>query len=151
VGALEWELAVLTRRIETAGRRAELHRDLDRAGYVLARTVDALGSPTVGELAERLGLDGSTVTRQLDTLEARGFVEREIDKVDRRARVVRLTAAGRRAVQRSRAARRQRLDGALSDWTIADVQTFSRLLRRFNQSLAGTESVAGTPRRPSVN
>src|SRR4051794_15802105 len=82
VDQLERELAVLTRRIEAAARRSDLHREMDRAGYLIARTVDEQGTASVGVLAERLGLDGSTVTRQLDALESRGFIEREIDAAD---------------------------------------------------------------------
>lgn len=44
-------------------------------------------------LAERMGLEPMTVSSYLDRLEARGFVERIADPTDRRAKIVRLTAA----------------------------------------------------------
>lgn len=44
------------------------------------------------DLARRVGVEGSTLVRQLDALEERGLIERVADK-DRRVRRIRLTAA----------------------------------------------------------
>ena len=49
---------------------------------------------TVGELASRLGLDNSTLSRTIDTLVRKGSVDRDRDKQDRRVVRVVLTAAG---------------------------------------------------------
>ncbi|WP_170952701.1 MULTISPECIES: MarR family winged helix-turn-helix transcriptional regulator [Rhodobacter] len=46
------------------------------------------------ELAEHLDIEGPTLVRVLDTLVARGFVERAEDPVDRRAKLVSVTVAG---------------------------------------------------------
>ena len=56
------------------------------------------------ELAHRLGLDGSSLVRLIDLLEARGFVARELDAQDRRAKRLVLCPAGREEVARVRAA-----------------------------------------------
>ncbi|MGD9918892.1 MAG: MarR family winged helix-turn-helix transcriptional regulator [Paenirhodobacter sp.] len=56
------------------------------------------------ELAHRLGLDGSSLVRLIDLLEARGFVAREVDAQDRRAKRLVLCPAGREEVARVRAA-----------------------------------------------
>ena len=47
-------------------------------------------------LAERAALEPMTVSTYLDTLEARGLIERQTDPADRRAKLVTLTAAGTR-------------------------------------------------------
>ncbi len=44
-------------------------------------------------LAERAALEPMTVSTYLDTLEARGLIERQTDPADRRAKLVTLTAA----------------------------------------------------------
>ena len=50
------------------------------------------------ELAASLSLDGSSVVRLLDALEAAGLAERREDGSDRRAKVIVLTALGRQTV-----------------------------------------------------
>jgi DNA-binding MarR family transcriptional regulator len=141
---LEAALAVLARRLEQASRTSELHRRLDRAGYLLARTLDLVGPIGVNELALHLGLDGSTVTRQATALVDRGFVSRRPDPTDGRAVLLSLTAAGRREVERVRAARLARLRETVADWEPVDVSTLATLLDRLNRSLDAT-----SPRPPS--
>lgn len=60
------------------------------------------------ELAARLHLEKSTVSRLAKMLEQRGWLDRSRDKDDSRLRRLRLTAAGSRAVQRLSASRRAR-------------------------------------------
>ena len=58
---------------------------------------------TQKELAERVGLDGSSLVRLLDILEGKGWVERRADAADRRSKRIFLTAAGNGAVDSIRA------------------------------------------------
>jgi MarR family transcriptional regulator for hemolysin len=58
----------------------------------LARTD---GTCRQGDLAEILNLEGPTLVRVLDQLVERKLVERVEDKNDRRAKILRLTSAGR--------------------------------------------------------
>ena len=60
------------------------------------------------ELAARLHLEKSTVSRLAKMLERRGWLERLRDKGDSRLLRLRLTAAGSKAVQRLSASRRAR-------------------------------------------
>lgn len=56
-----------------------------------------LESPTrMGDLAHQQTCDPSSVTAMVRRLERDGFVERTVDPTDARARIVRLTAKGRR-------------------------------------------------------
>src|SRR3954452_9027934 len=88
---METELAMLTRTLEGMSRRSTLYRDLDRASYVLARTL-ATGPPvSINGLAELVGLDATTVTRQVATMETEGLVRRERHPHDRRVSLVELT------------------------------------------------------------
>ena len=51
-------------------------------------------SRPMGSLAQGFGCDASTMTWIVDRLEERGFVERRLDKTDRRVKAVALTAQG---------------------------------------------------------
>jgi len=53
----------------------------------------------LSQLAERLACVKSNITQLVDRLEADGFVARQADPHDRRARLAVLTAPGRRACQ----------------------------------------------------
>ena len=53
----------------------------------------------MGSLAVELQCDASNITQIVNRLEARGFVAREADPTDRRARLLRLTRDGRRVVR----------------------------------------------------
>jgi DNA-binding MarR family transcriptional regulator len=78
------------------------------------------GSPTLSQLAEVLGLDRTTVTRDLKPLIARGLVEVSVGE-DRRSRVIEVTGAGQRtmsaALPRWRAAQKKTVGGeAAASW-----------------------------------
>jgi DNA-binding MarR family transcriptional regulator len=57
------------------------------------------GPQSMGELAEKVGADPTTLTRILRPLERRGLLSQEVSPTDRRRRVIRLTPQGRRAFQ----------------------------------------------------
>src|SRR3979411_691367 len=52
------------------------------------------GPQPVNEIGRRIELTSGAITTAVDRLEARGLVKREAHATDRRARIVRLTAAG---------------------------------------------------------
>ena len=66
-------------------------------GYQVLATAGA-GSFTQKELADRVGLDKTTMVATVDELEEAGLAERRPSKTDRRARVIGVTRAGKRKV-----------------------------------------------------
>ncbi|HEX5428975.1 MAG TPA: MarR family transcriptional regulator [Pedococcus sp.] len=140
LGELEVELTRLFRRARTRQQRtaAEVHPDLDSAGYAVLVTVRELsqlaGGARGGEVSEALGLHKSTTSRNLTTLEQLGLVERVPDPEDARARQVQLTAAGAAALERSFDGRRARLKDQLSSWDREDIAALAGLLRRLNDT-----------------
>src|SRR2546426_7647398 len=63
-----------------------------------ALTVLAAGDVRMHELARRLGLATSTVTRLVDRLEAAGLAERRSERPDRRSVLVGLSTSGSQAL-----------------------------------------------------
>ncbi|MEZ5649710.1 MAG: MarR family winged helix-turn-helix transcriptional regulator [Burkholderiaceae bacterium] len=90
--------------------------------------------PTITGLAERVGLDRSTLGRNLRVLERAGFV-RLADAADERARAVSLTAAGHVALEAARplwdAAQRE-----VGDLLGADGSSLLAILSRLGDQLA---------------
>jgi DNA-binding MarR family transcriptional regulator len=86
--------AALAREFETAARGV----GLSKQQAVVLRTLD---SPrAVGELAEQTGVDPSNLSSVLRRLDEAGLVRTAPDLSDRRARIVRRTAAGTRSARR---------------------------------------------------
>ena len=92
-------VAAFVRRFSLAERA-----DVECCGLTVAQaaTLEALrpGPMRLGDLAQRLGIMPSTLTRNLARLEAERLVTREADPEDARAARVKLTAAGERAAGR---------------------------------------------------
>jgi len=82
------------------------------------------------ELAKRLSVSPSTVTRTTTPLEKRGFLGRESHEHDARFAYVVLTKAGRRAVADAEATLARLADEVFRDrWSAAEVKSLSSLLR----------------------
>src|SRR5258708_3108859 len=113
---VETEMAVLARGLEGLHRRSELYRDLDRAGYLIARTLERTGPVSINGLASALGLDATTVTRQVATMEDGRLVLRRPDPNDGRVSLIGLSQNGRRTMRAVQVARRERIANLLSDW-----------------------------------
>jgi DNA-binding MarR family transcriptional regulator len=72
---------------------------LGLAQFGLMVQVAAAGDDTIGALAERCGLDQSTLSRNLRALERAGLVEIAVVERDLRRRAVWLTEAGARRLE----------------------------------------------------
>ena len=132
---LEREIGLLLRRSRAISARlaAELHPDLDGAAYGLLALLQDAGPLRASDLVARLGLDKSTVSRQVATLVGLGLVDRAADPADGRAQVLTPSAEGSARLAAIRDARRARWADDLSDWPPEDVATLAGLLARLNR------------------
>ena len=85
--------------------------DLGVAQFALLAQIAAAADDTLGALAQRTGLDPSTLSRNLQVLERDGLVEMAVDENDSRRRAVWLTEEGAR-----------RLESALAAWREAHAE-----------------------------
>ena len=83
-------------------------------------SVDRLGKPTLGELAEREQVQPPTMTRLVGGLEAAGLVSRLSDAGDGRVVRVQLTPGGRRTLERTRTLKNAFLSRGLAALDPAD-------------------------------
>ena len=104
---IEQQLTILlrrTQRIHLATAQGDV--EIDRSAYgILARLVDE-GPQRLGVLAQAFGLDPSTITRQVQSLEQSGWVARKADPSDRRAALLDVTPEGREVLVETRERRR---------------------------------------------
>ncbi|WP_405836128.1 MarR family winged helix-turn-helix transcriptional regulator [Streptomyces sp. NBC_01518] len=103
---------------------------LDRAAVALLRQVADSDPLRPGELAQRLGVEASHVTRMVQQLQKSGYVTRVPDPDDRRAQRIELTEAGRKAVSNVRDAGARGMQMALSEWSTDELQQLATLFHR---------------------
>lgn len=86
--------------------------------------------------AERLDIEPITLTRILDRLEDAGWVERQIDPADRRARIPHLTDKSHGIVTRLRDIVEGLSDEMLDGFDTAERKAFAQMLERIATNLA---------------
>ncbi|HEV3053779.1 MAG TPA: MarR family winged helix-turn-helix transcriptional regulator [Solirubrobacteraceae bacterium] len=104
------------------------------------------GKHTQKELSELIGLDKTTMVVTLDELEAAGLAKRVPSPVDRRARVVEVTAAGNKKIrQANEIAARIQTDvlSSLGDTDAGDalMETLGRLIRTRGSDLVTCKGI----------
>jgi len=130
VDAIQREMTVFARRARAfAGR---LHPELTLVSYTLLAHLEDSGGCLAKDLAAHYGLDKSTVSRQVQTLERLGFLERVPDPEDHRAQLLRLTPAGAEILAQVTESRHAAVAERLSGWKDADIARFADLLTRYN-------------------
>ncbi|MBA8827346.1 DNA-binding MarR family transcriptional regulator [Saccharopolyspora lacisalsi] len=132
--AVERELMMMFRRARKLSSTvaAQVHPDLDPASYSLLLMVDDAGSLRGMDVADKTGLDKSTVSRQIATLVELDLLERVPDPDDGRARRIQLSETGRTRLDEVRRQRREHMYSEFGNWSTTDLSEFSRLLSRLN-------------------
>ncbi|QKW24088.1 MarR family transcriptional regulator [Kitasatospora sp. NA04385] len=106
---LELALSALVRWSESRHIRAEVARlagyDMPSSALRLLEHFEVAGPMRVSDIAECLRIDISTASLQLRRLRADALVVRRTDPADGRSSVIAITAEGRRALAKVRAAR----------------------------------------------
>ena len=129
--ARHWRRAV-DRRLEPFG--------LSEATWLpLIRLARAPAPMRQKELALSLSLDGSSVVRLLDSLEAAGLVERRGEGTDRRAKAIVLTEAGRTLAARVEEVSAAMRDQALAGLAEEEIATAHRVMTQVMAWLADPE------------
>lgn len=133
---IELASAVLVRNFELLRRRSDAYTNLDRAEYLLLRTLDQTGPLDICTLAGAVGLDPSTAGRQAAVMQGKGLVERRRDAADRRRSIVCPTSKGHKLMVRTRARRREATAELLAEWADDELRTLARTFTHYNQTVA---------------
>ena len=104
---------------------------LDRALFPLLVGIERFGPIGIVEMADRVGRDYTTISRQVGKLERLGLVERRDSPADRRIRQAVITPKGKAMTDLVDAARDRLLSSLFETWNAKDVDELVRLMRRF--------------------
>lgn len=102
-----WNLRLAARRATQFMEQRMAEAGVSFSQFGLLAEIASAEDDTVSALAGRMGLDQSTLSRTLRTLEAEGLVEIAIVESDQRKRMVWLTEKGARRLETALAAWRQ--------------------------------------------
>jgi len=92
------------------------------------------GPQPVNEIGRRIELTSGAITTAVDRLESRDLVTREAHPSDRRARIVRLTAAGKEQAAKIFAVHKAAMDLAASGLSKTERATLIQLLKKLGIS-----------------
>ena len=103
---------------------------LDRALFPLLARIAMDADINVAELANLVGRDHSSVSRQIVKLEKLGLIVRTSDPGDQRSRQLAVSKTGRDMLARIEAVRRQWMETHFEQWTKADRDQLIELMER---------------------
>lgn len=141
------DLAVIEAALTAIVRRANLPRlhdrlvqragvTLDRAAYVALSRIGEWGPVRLTDLAQQLGVDISTASRQVKQLDHAGLVVRRADPADGRSTALELSVDGANVLAALQDARRAALADLLDAWDGPDRAHLARLLDRLALDIA---------------
>jgi len=131
--------------VMAARRRADRAGvDVSAPGMGILGVLERGGPQRVSLVARRAGMVAPLASREVRGLEQQGFVTRAADRADGRVVVVAITAKGRDAYRRLRAASVAAAEDALAGWKASELTELARLLARmaddFSAARGGVES-----------
>ncbi|MFB6846695.1 MarR family winged helix-turn-helix transcriptional regulator [Streptomyces sp. NPDC056373] len=118
---------------------------LDRAAVALLRQIADSEPLRPGELAARLGVEASHITRTVQQLQKSGYVTRVPDPDDRRAQRIELTDAGGEAIAKVREAGVRGMQMALSQWSPDELRQLATLFHRMVDDFLAYGDEEGEP------
>ena len=104
---------------------------LDRALFPLLVGVERFGPIGIVQLADRVGRDYTTVSRQVAKLESLGLVERRGSPADRRVREAVVSPKGKAMTDLVDAARDRIGRAIFEQWEAHEIDELVRLMRKF--------------------
>lgn len=108
---------------------------LDRALFPLLVGIERFGPIGVVDLADRVGRDYTTVSRQVAKLDELGLVRRQAGATDGRVREAVVTPQGKSMTDAVDAARERLGRAVFADWEADDVSELVRLMCKFAEAI----------------
>ena len=122
-----------SRAVEAHALRNVAGLDMGLSDFGVLEALLHKGPLSIKDLGAKVLLTSGSITTAVDRLEQKGLVERFNDKQDRRSRIVRLTATGRKVIKKAFAEHKLAMEQAVSGLDLKDRAQLIELLRRLGQ------------------
>jgi MarR family 2-MHQ and catechol resistance regulon transcriptional repressor len=123
----------VTRTLEACAEASIASLGMCRSDFGVLEALLHKGPLAVHELGAKVLLTSGSITTAIDRLERRGLVARGSDPRDRRARIIRLTPAGRKTIGGAFAEHERAMEQAVSHLGSKDRATLLTLLRHLGK------------------
>jgi DNA-binding MarR family transcriptional regulator len=101
-----------------------------------------MGSPSMQQVAEELGMDVTTFSRQAKSLEGKGLMTRQVAPDDRRVSLLGLTAEGSRVLEKIDRYMADRIEQIFSRMSEFERETIVRSLGLLNEAVVRAGSIS---------
>lgn len=128
-------ISVMNRRQGDEMMIREAGISLDRALFPLLVGIERRGPIGVVDLADRMGRDYTTVSRQVAKLESLGLVKRHASEADRRVSEATITPSGKAMTDAVDRARERIVGGMFESWDNHDIEELMRLMRKLADAM----------------
>lgn len=146
-GNLSWLLAQASHVMVTEMTRAFEDMGVAPRGHCVLSAAEA-GEFTQKDLADIVGLDKTTMVVTVDELERAGLAERVPSTTDRRARIIRVTPAGKKVVRKGERVVEEIQKDVLASLPERDAKGFMATLERLVEGRLSTPAACSrAPRR----
>src|SRR5438309_352358 len=122
------------RTLERLATRSIESSEVGLSDFAVLEMLLHKGPQPVSEIGRRIELTSGAITTAVDRLESRGLVTREAHPSDRRARIVRLTTAGKEQAAKVFADHKAAMDLTASGLSKTERATLIRLLKKLGTS-----------------
>lgn len=140
----EFNRLFVRRRFNALQMTRRIDPEIEPASYSVLATLQQQGPVRMTSIARHLGIGKPTLSRQLATLTARGWVLKSTDPDDGRAQMLSLSEEGRARLEAAQNERVERYMTMLEpSWSEEEISTLSELLAKLNRTYA--ESADGEP------
>jgi DNA-binding MarR family transcriptional regulator len=129
---IEHEIALLNRLTTALSPKLG---ELDRSGYILLSKLVSSKSAGINEIADELKLSVSTASRQIASLEEKGFIRRFPDQKNGRISLIEITPKGLEIYQHVKHARTKAYAAILENWADEELENLKTVLSHLNLSL----------------
>jgi MarR family 2-MHQ and catechol resistance regulon transcriptional repressor len=127
-----------TKTLEAHAQRSVQALGMCQSDFGVLEALLHKGPLPVNAIGKKVLLTSGSMTAAVDRLERRGLVERQDDANDRRARIVHLTGAGRKLIQKLFAAHERDMERPVSCLTSREIESLTGALRKLGR---GTEAL----------
>ncbi len=123
-------LSKATRAVERNAKSSIAGLGLGLSDFAVLELLLHKGPQLVNRLGRKVLLSSGSITTAVDRLEERGLVRRAVDPEDLRARVVQLTATGRKLVERAFAKHAEDMEATMAVLRPREREELVRLLKK---------------------
>ena len=130
---LELEIAMMVRALRYRHSHQDKNQEMKRAGYLILLVLSKKGPMSVKNIAEKLHLDISTVSRQAAILLNDDLLDKNPSETDRRSYLYAVNSRGWDVISHARHSRQHRFSKMIDEWNDSEIDEFARLLNKFNR------------------